>query len=81
MALITSFERKPEAGGQLQRTSVVGHYKVFSHDGQNRILQIDTLGSEAREHPGKVSQTIQLSADSAEALWEILGKEFGLNTR
>lgn len=77
MALITSFQRKPQASGQLQRTNVVGHYKVFSQDGQKRILQIDTLGSEAREIPGKVSQTIQLSVESAEALWLILGKEFG----
>ncbi|WP_426043589.1 hypothetical protein [Caulobacter sp. DWR3-1-2] len=80
MALITSFQRKPQASGQLQRTDVVGHYKVFSHDGQKRVLQIDTLGSQQREIPGKVSQTIQLSEDSARELWLILGKEFAFKT-
>jgi hypothetical protein len=77
MALITKFEPKPQANGQLQRTNVVGHYKVFTHDGQKRVLQIDTLGSAAREMPGKVSQTIQLSEASAEQLWNILGETFG----
>ncbi|MBC7669283.1 MAG: hypothetical protein H7236_12735 [Gemmatimonadaceae bacterium] len=58
----------------------MGHYKVFSHDGQKRVLQIDTLGSQQREIPGKVSQTIQLSEDSARELWLILGKEFAFKT-
>mgnify|MGYP007086373803 CR=1 FL=1 len=77
MALITAFQRKEQSNGQLQRTHVVGHYKVFSHAGQQKVLQIDTLGSEQREIPGKVSQTIQLSEESAQALWMILGREFG----
>ncbi len=77
MALITAFQRKSQATGQLQRTHVVGHYKVFSHGGQSKVLQIDTLGSDNREMPGKVSQTIQLSEESAKALWTILGREFG----
>lgn len=80
MALITAFQRKSQSNGQLQRTQVVGHYKVFSHDGQSKVLQIDTLGSESREIPGKVSQTIQLSEDSAKALWTILGREFGFKS-
>lgn len=81
MALITAFQRKDQSSGQLQRTHVLGHYKVFSHDGQRKVLQIDTLGSEQREIPGKVSQTIQLSEDSAKALWTILGREFGFSGR
>jgi hypothetical protein len=81
MALITKFEPKTQADGQLQRTHVVGHYKVFSHDGQKRILQIDTLGSAEREIPGKVSQTIQLSEASAEQLWKILADTFGFGRR
>lgn len=81
MALITKFEPKAQASGQLQRTHVIGHYKVFSHDGQKRVLQIDTLGSAEREIPGKVSQTIQLSEASAEQLWKILGDTFGFGRR
>lgn len=77
MALITKFEPKTQAEGQLQRTHVVGHYKVFSYDGQKRVLQIDTLGSAERALPGKVSQTIQLSEASAKQLWQILGDTFG----
>ena len=77
MALITSFEKKPNESGQAHGTYVVGHYKVFPPNGQKRILQIDTYGSTDRASPGKLSQTIQLSEDSAKALWLILGDEFG----
>lgn len=77
MALITSFEKKPNEGGQRHKTDVVAHYKVFPPAGQKRVLQIDTYGSADRAMPGKLSQTIQLSEDSAKALWVILGEEFG----
>jgi hypothetical protein len=80
MALVTSFERKPQSEGQLQRTQVIGHYKVFSGH-EKRIFQIDTHGSAEREIPGKVSQTLQFSEDSAHALWLLLDKEFGFSKR
>ena len=80
MALITSFEKKPNDSGQQHRTNVVGHYKVFPPNGQKRIFQIDTLGSSERAMPGKLSQTIQLSEESAKALWVILGREFGFKS-
>jgi len=38
---------------------------------------LDTHGSNDREIPGKVSQTLQFDETSARALWEILGREFG----
>jgi hypothetical protein len=76
MALITKFERKPEVEGQLHK-GVIGHFKVFSHDGQQPVLQIDTYGTAAREKPGKLSQTIQLSESSAKELWALLGETYG----
>jgi hypothetical protein len=80
MALITSFERKPDQDGERHKTDVVAQYKVFPPNGQKRILQIDTYGSLDREMPGKLSQTFQLSEESAKALWLILSAEFGFKS-
>jgi hypothetical protein len=75
MALITKFERKPTVGGKLHKP-LLGHFKVFSHDGQKPILQIDTYGTTERKKGG-LSQTIQLSEESAKELWKILGETYG----
>ena len=80
MAHITKFQAKPDADGQLHK-GVVGHYKVFSHDGQKHILQIDTYGSADRAVPGKLSQTIQVSEASAKQLWDLLGETYGFGKR
>ena len=78
MAVIKSFQRLDRQTFKLQPTQVVGHYGTFG-DGPHRVLQIDTLGSDQREKPRKQSQTIQLTRDSAEQLWLLLGKEFGFS--
>jgi hypothetical protein len=77
MAVITNFQLSDKTGGSRHPTEVVGLYRVLSRDGYGPLLQIDTNGSEMRAKPGKQSQTIQLSKESAEQLWRILGKEFG----
>ncbi|WP_333591597.1 hypothetical protein [Brevundimonas sp.] len=78
MTVIKSFQRLDRRTFKLQPTQVIGHYGTFG-DGAHRVLQIDTLGSDVREKPRKQSQTIQLTRDSAEQLWLLLGKEFGFS--
>lgn len=75
MAIITKFERFDKRTFKLQPTQVVGHFGTFG-DGDQKVLQIDTQGSQAREKPQKQSQTLQLTRQSAEELWTLLGKEF-----
>jgi hypothetical protein len=57
---------------------IAAKYSSFERDGQT-ILQIDMYGRASREHPGKLSQTIQLDAEGAAALSKILQREFGLD--
>jgi hypothetical protein len=50
-------------------------WRIFSAGGE-RILQLDTYGSEARKIPGKVSQSIQLDESAARQLIEIVLRAF-----
>lgn len=74
MALITEFTKL-----QKERNSVHGSvecgYTVFE-DGGVRYLQLDTYGSRERQIPGKTSQTIQLNAQSAGQLKDLIEKAF-----
>jgi hypothetical protein len=76
MAQVTSFERKG-----MERNVVHGSigatYTPFESDGE-KYLQIDTYGSDAREIPGKKSQSFQLNRQSAAELVAILRREFDL---
>lgn len=66
---------------ELERSSlhepVEARYAEFNRDGK-AFVQINTYGRADREMPGKVSQTIQLDADSAAQLIGILTKAFRL---
>ena len=77
MAQVTSFERKG-----MERNVVHGPigatYTPFEASG-DKYLQIDTYGSDAREIPGKKSQSIQLNKESAAELVGILRREFDLD--
>jgi len=42
----------------------------------NDLLQLSTYGSEEREIPGKTSQTLQFTRESAAQLFRILKEEF-----
>ncbi len=75
MALIRSFTRKDTDRKSLHE-EIRAEYSVQDWDGRV-LLQIDTYGRETREFPGKLSQTIQLDHDGAEALYSILKREFG----
>ena len=74
MALISSFSaadsRKLRLHGRIDATYIADEY-----DGR-KLIQIDTHGSEDREVPGKVSQTIQLDESSALELFNILKDHF-----
>jgi hypothetical protein len=45
-------------------------------DGENHYLQLDTYGSEEREFPDKISQSIQLDENSARQLKAFIEKAF-----
>jgi hypothetical protein len=75
VALIVKFE---ERGGNERRHGDVNcGYRWFDVDGQ-RILQLDTYGSDERQIPGKVSQSIQLDEQGARDLLSIIRRTFGV---
>jgi len=76
MALITALEKDDRSFRSTHPTHVVGKYISQELDGKT-IFQLNTYGSENREIPDKLSQTIQLTEETAFELWNILGKEFG----
>ncbi len=77
MPLITRFERVETTRLSRQPTDVIASYKIVPIEGGEVLFQIDTGGSQHRENPGKQSQTIQLSRQSAEELWRLLGRQYG----
>ncbi|MEZ5958278.1 MAG: hypothetical protein R3C27_13825, partial [Hyphomonadaceae bacterium] len=52
-------------------------YTPFEANGE-KYLQIDTYGSDARDIPGKKSQSVQLNKQSAIELVAILRREFDI---
>ena len=76
MALVRKFEKLDGERYQLHE-EVEAKYAVFERDGKG-FVQINTYGRSTREIPGKVSQTVQLDKQGAEALVRILRKEFNL---
>jgi len=50
-------------------------YSTFDSFGKHYV-QIDTYGRSDREHPGKISQSIQLDEKSAKYLYDLLSKEY-----
>jgi hypothetical protein len=56
-------------------TEVECGYATFEYRG-TRYLLLETYGSEEREIPGKVSQSLQLDAESAGRLRRLLDETF-----
>ena len=50
-------------------------YSTFNSCGKHYV-QIDTYGRSDREHPGKISQSIQLDEKSARYLFDLLKAEY-----
>jgi hypothetical protein len=77
MAIVTRFEKVTTRKPRLHPTQVVCYWSILRDQGSKLLLQLDTVGSKDREMPGKQSQTLQLTADGARDLYEILKTEFG----
>ncbi|MEU3093906.1 hypothetical protein ABZ690_03515 [Streptomyces sp. NPDC006967] len=74
MALIKEFEPVP-SDAQKVHGSVTCGYRAFTIEGR-RILQLDTYGSADREIPNKISQSVQLDAEGARTLINIIAEAF-----
>ncbi len=77
MALVSSVERDERDFKGIHQTSVECLYLVGERDGV-KVVQLNTYGSEDREIPNKLSQTIQIDRATAEKLVRILQDEFGI---
>lgn len=77
MALIRELKKLDGERYQLHE-EVEAKYAVFQRDGRG-FVQINTYGRAQREFPDKVSQSIQLDCEGAEALVAILKKTFALS--
>ena len=60
----------------LQPTQVECRYMVKEINGR-MFLQLNSYGSDQRQIPDKLSQTLQFDEASARELWEVLGRNFG----
>jgi hypothetical protein len=76
MAVVIGFQKKLNAREPTpQPTNVVCHWSISPNRG---LLQLDTFGSDERQIPGKQSQTLQLTVETARELMRILRDEFKL---
>jgi hypothetical protein len=75
MALVKSFVRLPDGTGSPHPTTVECAWKSFDA-GDQRILQLDTYGSDDRQIPGKISQTLQFDRDRAAELLRVIRTVF-----
>lgn len=75
MALVTSLEQNPKDRQSVHRPTRC-FYAIVAGEGGERYLQLDTIGSENREIPEKVSQSIQFDRQAAGQLIQILRQAF-----
>jgi hypothetical protein len=75
MAWVTTV-REGGRTGRIQPTHVQAIVKIFETDGSRSIVQIDTHGSDERQIPGKVSQTLQFGEEAAKQLFDILKRTY-----
>ncbi|NMH73551.1 methionyl-tRNA formyltransferase [Bacillus sp. RO2] len=79
MALIKgNTMKKITKGRNAIHNEVDNTYTSFIDNEGNRILQIDTYGSNQREFRGKVSQSIQFDKESAREFMTVIKKEFNI---
>ena len=74
MALIKRFEVRPLRPKRLHGRVLCG-YAATDVEGE-RILQLETYGSDDRAEPGSVSQVIQLDESRARELVQIIEQAF-----
>ena len=73
MAILKSLEADNYQANRLTTTN--GRYSVSVYQGE-KLFHIRTFGAADRENPGKVSQQLDLNAEMARELCELLKKEF-----
>ena len=74
-ALIERFVERPRDVGKIHPTRTVCQYAILNVSGTS-VLQLDTRGSDDREMPEKVSQTLQLDEQGAATLLKIIRAAF-----
>ena len=74
MALVTNMEEGFKNRHTIHKKTDCSYFIVLENG--KKYLQLETTGSEDREIPGKVSQSIQFSPEAIKQLKEILSKEF-----
>ena len=75
MALVTELERTEKQQPKVHKP-VKGTYFSFIGPRNKRYFVLETYGSEDREFPGKVSQSVQLDEEGAAHFIHILREEF-----
>jgi hypothetical protein len=75
VALIREFQQVGSDKNGVHKPVTCG-WRTFDADGQT-ILQLDTYGSDQRQIPNKVSQSIQLDRMAAEVLLRLIRDTFG----
>ncbi len=75
MAFVRRFERMNMRRNSLH-DEIAARYAVFEHDGRV-LVQINTYGRDERQDKEKLSQTLQLDREGADALRRILDEAFG----
>ena len=78
MAYVSTLERANKPVSTRHRTETRCEIAT-GWDGDTKLVQINTYGSENRERTEHASQTIQLSRQAAEQLVRILREEFDLD--
>ena len=78
MAFVKTVVRDDRELKSLHPTQIECRYMLNEIDGR-RLIQLNTYGSDQRDIPGKLSQTLQFDEQSARELWATLGKSFGFN--
>jgi hypothetical protein len=72
MAIVRTFEEL-DLKANARHTETKGGYSIQGQDGE-KFIQINTVGSDDRAIPGKVSQTLRLSKNAIEQLAELARK-------
>ena len=72
MAIIRKFDEL-ELKANARHTETQGGWSVQGQDGE-KFIQINTVGSDDRAIPGKVSQTLRLSKEAIEQLADLARK-------
>ena len=76
MARVTEIQPDDKSFNRLHNTGLVCRYLIGYVNGQ-RILQLNSYGSEGRQNTDSVSQTFQFDEHSARQLFDVLREEFG----